>query len=93
MGVAEAAEAAGLRQLYTSEPTTRTQTIGALELEGRFTIRRGTSTPAMMNLVTGTRPDPRAQQQTAWGVKKLMKRVAGAPHVHMRRLVYGGVRK
>jgi hypothetical protein len=39
--VAEAAAAAGLRTLYTSEPTTRSSIVNGLRIVGRFTLRRG----------------------------------------------------
>src|SRR2546421_11759443 len=40
--VAEAAAEAGVRLLYTSEPTTRTWTVAGCEVRGRYSVVRGT---------------------------------------------------
>jgi peptidoglycan/xylan/chitin deacetylase (PgdA/CDA1 family) len=71
-----AAEACGIRTLFTSEPSTSVQRRGACAVLGRYALLR-TSPPAMaVALATGRGP-ARLQQWTSWNVKKPLKRWAG----------------
>jgi sugar transferase (PEP-CTERM/EpsH1 system associated) len=82
--VAEAAAHAGIRVLFTSEPTTvATQVDGCLVL-GRFTILRGMPPAAVARLVQGKRV-PRASQYLAWNLKKAGKYLGGEGWLAIRK--------
>jgi len=72
----QAAEASGIRTLFTSEPSTFVQHRGACAVLGRYALVR-TSPPALaVALATGRGP-ARLRQWTSWNVKKPLKRWAG----------------
>jgi peptidoglycan/xylan/chitin deacetylase (PgdA/CDA1 family) len=77
--VAEAAAYAGLRTLYTSEPTTRTSMLDGLRVVGRFTIRRG-HPPAMALRFASSAPWARCGAWVGWNAKALVKPVLGASY-------------
>jgi len=82
--VAEAAAYAGIRVLFTSEPTVRvTQVHGCLVL-GRFTVLRGMSSTAVARLVQGW-VIPQATQYLTWNLKKAGKHFGGKAWLAMRR--------
>ena len=80
--VGEAAAAAGVRWLFTSEPTQRVTTVDGCLVFGRYAIRRG---------VTARKAGEYARRDTwtlwrdscVWGGKKLVKRVAGKAYVEL----------
>lgn len=82
--VAQAAAAAGIRYLFTSEPTTRTHKVGGCLVLGRYTLWRGESPQQAMALATGA-GGARWQQWLGWNVKKLLKRFAGPLYRQVRR--------
>ena len=75
-GVAEAAGDAGLRILFTSEPTTTIHLEHGIHVIGRFTLRRGHS-PDMAARLAGTSPWTRSAEWTRWNAKALVKPVLG----------------
>jgi peptidoglycan/xylan/chitin deacetylase (PgdA/CDA1 family) len=77
--VAEAAAAAGLRTLYTSEPTTRPSTLDGLRIVGRFTLRRG-HPPDMALRFASAAPWARCRAWIGWNTKALVKPVLGASY-------------
>lgn len=77
--VAEAAAAAGLRTLYTSEPTTRPSTLDALHIVGRFTLRRGHPPDMALRFASAT-PWARCGAWIGWNTKALVKPVLGASY-------------
>jgi peptidoglycan/xylan/chitin deacetylase (PgdA/CDA1 family) len=77
--VAEAAAAAGLRTLYTSEPTTRPSTVDGLRIVGRFTLRRG-HPPDMALRFASAAPWARCVAWVGWNAKALIKPVLGASY-------------
>ena len=77
--VAEAAAVAGLRTLYTSEPTTRPSMLDGLRVVGRFTIRRG-HRPDMALRFAATAPWARCRAWVGWNAKALVKPVLGASY-------------
>jgi peptidoglycan/xylan/chitin deacetylase (PgdA/CDA1 family) len=80
--VAEAAAAAGLQTLYTSEPTTRPSMLDGLVVVGRFTIRRGH--PADMALrFASAAPWARCGAWVEWNAKALVKPVLGASYARV----------
>ncbi len=81
--VAEAASAAGVRTLFTSEPVTRCQRVEACLVIGRFTLRRGSAARTAGALARGARW-PRWNQWLSWNVKKAVKRTAGGTYLRTR---------
>lgn len=86
--VAEAAARAGITLLFTSEPTVGARQTFGVQLRGRFTIQRWTTTETVRGLVVGEWL-PRARQAAIWNAKKLTKRVGGARYLRLRRLLIG----
>jgi peptidoglycan/xylan/chitin deacetylase (PgdA/CDA1 family) len=86
--VARAASAAGFRELFTSEPTSRVMESFGLRLRGRYTIQRWTSAATAAALA---RAEWRAcaSQALVWNAKKLGKRVGGHRYLQLRRLLLG----
>ena len=81
--VARAAAEAGIRLLFTSEPTSRSHQVAGCLVAGRFSIQR-TTTSASVAALIGTNPLYRLKQGYAWGVKKAMKRVGGEFYLKAR---------
>jgi peptidoglycan/xylan/chitin deacetylase (PgdA/CDA1 family) len=81
--VADAAAAADLRLLYTSEPTTADWMVSECRVAGRYTIYRGMSARAVAALVSRY-PIGRAAQTAAWQTKKVIKRLAGPAYLRLR---------
>ena len=88
IAVAETAAEAGLRLLFTSEPTRAESDVDGLRLVGRYTIQHATSAATVRGLVRGAWM-PRARQAALWNAKKLTKRVAGNGYLKVRRLLLG----
>jgi hypothetical protein len=88
MKVAEAAAAAGITRLFTSEPTCGTQQVSELTLIGRFTIQRWTTAKTAAALARG-KWLPRARQAVIWNAKKATKRVGGERYLQIRKLLIG----
>ena len=77
--VAEAAAYAGLRTLYTSQPTTTPSLFDDLRVVGRFTIRRGHA-PDMAFRFASAPPWARCSAWVGWNAKALVKPVLGASY-------------
>jgi peptidoglycan/xylan/chitin deacetylase (PgdA/CDA1 family) len=77
--VAEAAAYAGLRTLYTSQPTTRPSTVDGLRVVGRFTIRRGHAADMALRFASAA-PWARCGAWLGWNAKALVKPVLGASY-------------
>jgi peptidoglycan/xylan/chitin deacetylase (PgdA/CDA1 family) len=84
--VAKAAAQAGLRTLFTSEPTIRTYSIDGCAIVGRFTIQQGATPQTAAALACG---DVRAclQQSAYWNVKKVLKIAGGSAWLKLRKRV------
>ena len=74
--VARAAEAAGIRFLFTSEPTARIGMLNACRVFGRYTLWRGMDAQRALALARGE-GTARARQWLTWNLKKPLKRWAG----------------
>ncbi|QWT21558.1 polysaccharide deacetylase family protein [Bacillus sp. NP157] len=74
--VLHAAEAAGIRTLFTSEPTTHGQHVGTCAVLGRYALLQD-SAPAMAVALASGEGGARLKQWAAWNVKKPLKRWAG----------------
>ena len=75
--VGAAADRAGLRFLFTSEPTSRLEREGGCTILGRYYIRRGTPASAAASFAGGSRW-ARLRQSSGWTCKKVAK-AAGGP--------------
>jgi|tagenome__1003787_1003787.scaffolds.fasta_scaffold20917920_4 peptidoglycan/xylan/chitin deacetylase (PgdA/CDA1 family) len=84
--VAETAADAGIKHLFTSEPTVRTHVIKGCHVYGRYTIYRGMPPSAAAKLAMGM-PLPLLRQAAAWKLKKVLKTVGGPTYVGLRRLL------
>ena len=81
--VAEAAAAAGLRTLFTSEPTTRAAEIGGCRILGRYFVQRGMR-PEISGEFAALRRWPRYHQALVWKLKKVAKALGGEAYLSFR---------
>jgi peptidoglycan/xylan/chitin deacetylase (PgdA/CDA1 family) len=86
--VATTAAAAGITQLFTSEPVRRPHRAFGLTLHGRYTIRRWTTAKTAAALANGAWL-PCARQAIVWNGKKITKRVGGEGYLQIRKLLLG----
>jgi peptidoglycan/xylan/chitin deacetylase (PgdA/CDA1 family) len=84
--VAEAAGRAGIRILFTSEPTARTWRVGDVLCIGRFTIWRGMPPAAARAFASGRGFWP-VRQRAVWEAKKLAKGLLGRRYLDFRKRV------
>jgi peptidoglycan/xylan/chitin deacetylase (PgdA/CDA1 family) len=82
--VAETAGEAGIRVLFTSEPTDRPWRVGRVLCLGRYTLWRGMTPEAALEFAEG-RGMGRVRQRMAWEAKKFLKRVSGPSYRALRR--------
>jgi peptidoglycan/xylan/chitin deacetylase (PgdA/CDA1 family) len=84
--VAEAADASGVRVLFTSEPTTSVWQVGDCSLIGRYSVQRGT--PASLAAALAAAEFlPTFRQAVYWNFKKILKTVGGEYWMEFRRRV------
>jgi peptidoglycan/xylan/chitin deacetylase (PgdA/CDA1 family) len=81
--VAQAAAHAGIRTLFTSEPTARHWVVEGCAVMGRYSIDRGVSAEQMAAIAAG-RVMPRLRQAVMWQAKKVAKSMAGALYSAVR---------
>lgn len=81
--VAQAASDAGYRYLFTSEPKTRTWTVGSCTALGRFTVKNNMPAETMVRLVE-ERPGERVRQYCIWNMKKIAKKLGGNMYFRVR---------
>ena len=84
--VAETAAEAGIRVLFTSEPTARAWRVGPVRCIGRFTLWNGMPAEAAYAFATGRGLWP-IRQRLAWDVKKLAKATLGPAYLKVRKRV------
>lgn len=92
--VAEAADAAGIRMLFTSEPRGSCWRVGNVVCYPRYSIWRDTGPEAALRFVEGSGAE-RIRQRIAWDAKKLVKWSCGPVYRELRRRLLanaGGVR-
>jgi peptidoglycan/xylan/chitin deacetylase (PgdA/CDA1 family) len=82
--VAQAAAAAGIRYLFTSEPTMQTHRVDGCLVLGRYTLWRGMPPSRALALALGTETT-RQRQWLAWNLKKPLKRWARPVYQLIRR--------
>jgi hypothetical protein len=81
--VAAAAAEAGIRVLFTSEPTARIWTCHGIACVGRYTLWRGMS-PSIAVACARNHGLAPLRQRATWGAKKLVKRALGTHYVRVR---------
>lgn len=81
--VAEAAVPAGIRFLFTSEPTMRPHLVGECLVLGRYFIQRGMPASAAAGFAAG-RAGVRWRQALLWKVKKAAKAAGGEYYLRAR---------
>jgi hypothetical protein len=81
--VGEAAAAAGIRTLFTSEPTETAWSIGECHLLGRYFVQRGMP-PEIAASFAGGASGPRRRQSLVWKMKKVAKALGGDLYVRAR---------
>jgi peptidoglycan/xylan/chitin deacetylase (PgdA/CDA1 family) len=84
--VGEAAALAGIRVLFTSEPTTRAHMVGSCLVLGRFAIHRGVS-PSQAAALAAGRWAAHARQAVWWKLKKAAKMACGPLYASLRELL------
>jgi peptidoglycan/xylan/chitin deacetylase (PgdA/CDA1 family) len=83
--VGEEADAAGVRALFTSEPTRRRAEVGGCTVIGRYNVRANTRAAWVAAVATGARV-PRYAQWLEWNLKRVTRLVAGRHFAAMRQL-------
>lgn len=81
--VALAAAQAGIRTLYTSEPTARVQLVEGCRVLGRYVVQRGMGPEWSAGLAAG-RIAPRLQQGAWWKAKQVAKTLGGELYLSVR---------
>jgi peptidoglycan/xylan/chitin deacetylase (PgdA/CDA1 family) len=84
--VGQTAADAGIRVLFTSEPTTRVSRRGDCLLVGRYGIWRDMPAHVSGAIARGALV-PRLKQSSWWTVKKLAKAIPGDPYAKLRALL------
>jgi peptidoglycan/xylan/chitin deacetylase (PgdA/CDA1 family) len=82
--VARAASEAGIRILFTSEPTTRVYKVDQCTIVGRYTIHRSTPSSVVASVASGDAM-PRIKQFLLWNTKKVAKALGGSGYLKVRR--------
>lgn len=85
--VGRAAEAAGLKYLFTSEPVVESWEIGGCRIMGRFALTNGMSSQRVARIVAGARCE-HARQYLLWNLKKAGKAVMMRQYQTLRRYLY-----
>ena len=81
--VGRAAAAAGIRRLFTSEPTTSMCSVGDCQILGRYSVRRNTS-PRNVAAIADGAIMPRWQQAASWRAKKIIQWTMGRWYAPIR---------
>jgi peptidoglycan/xylan/chitin deacetylase (PgdA/CDA1 family) len=84
-----AAEAAGVRRLFTSEPLATPWSDGSCRVHGRYALVNGMGPEQALALAQG-RWRATASQLALWNVKKAARAVMDGPYQALRRALYTG---
>jgi peptidoglycan/xylan/chitin deacetylase (PgdA/CDA1 family) len=84
--VGRAASQAGLRILFTSEPTVNTHHVGDCLVLGRYAMTQGMSSDVAVRIACGEF-GPRAWQSGSWIIKKVAKAAGGRVYLAAGRLL------
>jgi hypothetical protein len=86
--VLAAAQESGIRTLYTSAPTRRRRTYGAMDVVGRFAVLAVDKPSRAVALASGALV-PRMKQQARWNALALSKKLLGARYPAVRSKILG----
>ncbi len=86
--VAQAAAEAGIKALFTSEPTASSEMVDGCLVLGRYGVVRGMSAASAANLAAGHWL-PRVQQLVSWKIKMALKSIGGNYYERFRDLCFG----
>jgi peptidoglycan/xylan/chitin deacetylase (PgdA/CDA1 family) len=86
--VAETAADAGVRLLFTSEPTSRPTRVRSCTVLGRYTLRRDDPGSRASDLVAASHR-ARVRQWSIWNAKKVLKALGGESYLRARARVFG----
>lgn len=89
--VAETAVLAGIKILFTSEPTMKCHYANGCMVVGRYTVYRGMSPAAIGGIASG-RLGPRLRQFFFWNLKKTAKFLSGEAYSRTRRNILESVK-
>lgn len=81
--VVEAAAQAGVRAIFTSEPTVRRRMVAGCMTLGRYAIQRWTAAQTAAAITSG-KIAPRARQTLLWQAKKMAKTIGGEYYLKFR---------
>lgn len=84
--VAKSAAQNGIELLFTSEPTSRVNTVDGCKVLGRYTIKHGDGAEYAAALLKGRRA-PRYRQFLLWNLKKAAKSALGPAYLRVRDLL------
>jgi peptidoglycan/xylan/chitin deacetylase (PgdA/CDA1 family) len=84
--VAEAAAQAGIRTLFTSEPTARVQIVDGCQVLGRYAVQRGMGPQWSAGFAAG-RVMPRFRQALFWKTKQAAKVLSGGLYLRAREAI------
>ena len=84
--VAEAAAAAGIETLFTSEPTARARTVNGCRVLGRYTVQRGMGPEWPAGFAAGMLA-PRLRQAVLWNAKAVAKALGGPLYLRVRAVI------
>lgn len=85
--VAETADEAGIRVLFTSAPTMRTHRVGGCDVLGRYTLRRWSSAETAAALASG-KWKPRAAQWALYSSLNLLRAATGDHYTRLRQMFW-----
>ncbi|MDD5303378.1 MAG: polysaccharide deacetylase family protein [Elusimicrobia bacterium] len=85
--VGRAADAAGLKYLFTSEPVVTNWDVGGCRIYGRFSLTNGMSSRKVARIAAGARFE-HARQYLGWNLKKAAKSVMMGPYQALRKRLY-----
>lgn len=85
--VAEAAAAAGIRYLFTSEPTARVGMVNGCAILGRYYVQRGMSPEISAAFAVGRR-SAQMKQALLWKLKKAAKTLGGGMYLKAREAAF-----
>jgi peptidoglycan/xylan/chitin deacetylase (PgdA/CDA1 family) len=85
-GVARAAAGAGVRTLFTSEPTARLYTLDGCLVVGRYSVVHGMPAGEVAAIASGG-VGPRLRQALLWNGKKAAKVIGGKSYLTLRRFI------
>jgi peptidoglycan/xylan/chitin deacetylase (PgdA/CDA1 family) len=86
--VAEAASAAGIGALFTSEPVMTCRSVDGCLVLGRYTVQRWLSPKGAAELARG-KVSPRLRQLLFWNAKKVTKTLGGEYYLKLRKSLLG----